>query len=94
MYSPYKILDSDKNLRRGFTICGTSISITTKRDLAEDVAVESRDDLQQRGFPCTVETEHADLRTVEKRKVDIFEDVSVRRDDFADANHGEDDFVV
>ena len=56
--------------------------------------VNAGDDLQQRGFSRAVETEHADFRPVEEGKVDVFEDLSLRRNRLGDVHHREYDFLV
>ena len=56
--------------------------------------VEAGDDLQQRGFSRAVEAQDADFRSVEEGKVDVLEDLSLRRNRLADVHHREYDFLV
>ncbi len=56
--------------------------------------VEAGDDLQQRGFSRAIEAQDADFRPVEEGKVDVLEDLSLRRNRLADVHHREYDFLV
>ena len=63
-----------------------------KNDLAVKIFVGARDDPQQATIFPPVQTEHADLRPVKKRKVDVLEDrlLVVK---LTDLDHRKDDLV-
>ena len=65
------------------------LQVRHRRGFAFDVLVEAGHDLQQRRLARAVEAEHADLGAGEKRQRDVLEDLALRRDDLADAVHGE-----
>ena len=54
---------------------------------AFDLLVLPRHDLQQAGLAGTVQAEHADLGAGEERQRDVLEDLTLRRDDFANPLH-------
>ncbi len=59
-----------------------------QRRLALNVVVEAGHDLQQRGLARSVRAEHADLRAVQKREVDVFENDGVGRINLPEPFHG------
>ena len=66
-------------------ITGLEVHVTV------ELRIASAQDAHERGFAGTVETEHADLRAVEKRQRDVAEDF-LALDFLRDADHRENDF--
>ncbi len=68
-----QITDFQTGLRTGF---------------AFNFGIDAGHDAQQSGFTGTVQTQHADLGAREETERDIFENMTFRRNDFADTMHG------
>ncbi len=68
-----QVADFDARLRTGFTF---------------DIFIDARHDAQQGGFTGAVQAQHTDFGAREKAQRDILQNVSLRRNDFADAMHG------
>lgn len=68
-----QVADFDAGLRTRFTF---------------DLGVDTGHDAQQGRFTGAVQTEHTDFRAVEKAEGDIFQNMTFRRNHFADTMHG------
>ena len=68
-----QVADFDAGLRTRFTF---------------DLGVDTGHDAQQGRFTGAVQTEHTDFRAREKAEGDIFQNMTFRRNNFADTMHG------
>ncbi len=68
----------------------THIEFRHRTRLAVELGIDTRHDLQQRGFTRTVEAQHADLGAREEGQRDIFQNFPLRRHNFAQPMHGVD----
>ncbi len=62
--------------------------------LAQILIILAGHDAQQGALAGAVEAQHANLGPIEVGQVNVAQDCAIRRDDFAHADHGVDDFVV
>ena len=68
----------------------TDLDAGLRPRFAEDVGIDAGHDAQQCRFAGAVQTQHADLGAGKERQGDVFEDLTLRRNNLADAVHGED----
>ena len=69
--------------------------VTRREDhFALKVLVDARDDLHQRRFTRTVQTDDADLGSVKEREVDVVKDLFLIGERLRNAYHRKDDFFV
>ena len=67
----------------------------TPHNVALSRLVESCNDLHQRRLTCTVQTDDANLGTIEEREVDVLQYLfAILRDDLRHPDHRENDFLV
>ncbi|MOA24196.1 hypothetical protein D3C78_1448690 [compost metagenome] len=53
-----------------------------------DIGIDARHDAQQSGFTRAVQTQHTNFGAREEAQRDVFQNVTLRRNHFADAMHG------